>query len=259
MDWLVYPCKVLIFQLSSPKKASLRATMNRSIYNQDGLNSIHNHEFMLDTSFKKAYERGVQAAGIDYNWHWRVHIGLWAARTAAKLSGDFVECGVNAGFMSSSIMYDLNWDKLNKTFYLLDTFKGLEPSQASSEEIEDGIIQKNDTLMDNGFYVSSSDKVRMNFAEWENIKIIEGTIPDTLNQVNAELVSFLHIDLNCALPEIASIKYFWDKLINGAVILLDDYAYNGYEHQKHSMDEFANEKGIPIVSLPTGQGLIIKS
>ena len=100
--------------------------MKDDVYNQDGLTSIHNHEFMSDDRFKKAYQRGVDAVGVDYNWHWRVHIGLWAARTADHLQGDFVECGVNAGFLSSSIMCDLDWDSRNKTFFLLDTFSGLD-------------------------------------------------------------------------------------------------------------------------------------
>ena len=41
-------------------------------------------------------------------------------------------------------------------------------------------------------------------------------------------------------------------------MLLDDYAYHGFEPQKHSMDEVAKEKNVMIASLPTGQGLIIK-
>jgi SAM-dependent methyltransferase len=94
------------------------------VYDQDGLRSIHNHEFMDDPVFQRAYERGTQAAGQDYQWHWRVHVGLWIAKRASLLDGDFVECGVNRGFLSSAIMSYLNWDSLGKQFYLLDTFKG---------------------------------------------------------------------------------------------------------------------------------------
>ena len=46
-----------------------------NLYDRDGLISIHNHDFMSDPAFQKAYSRGVQAAG-DYRWQWRVHIGL---------------------------------------------------------------------------------------------------------------------------------------------------------------------------------------
>jgi len=73
------------------------------IYDQDGLRSVHDHEFMRDPAFRRAYARGVQAAGTDYGWHWRVHVGLWAASCAARIEGDFAECGVNRGFMASAI------------------------------------------------------------------------------------------------------------------------------------------------------------
>ncbi len=66
----------------------------------------------------------MEAAGQDYGWHWRVHVGLWAAASCASLEGDFVECGVNRGFLSSAIMEHLDWDKTGKHFYLLDTFNG---------------------------------------------------------------------------------------------------------------------------------------
>jgi len=227
-------------------------------YQQDGLTSVHNHDFMQDQGFCSSYARGVKATGVDYKWHWRVHIGLWAAKTVVNRPGDFVECGVNAGFMSSSIMHALNWDSLNKTFFLLDTFNGLNESQVSKEEIEDGILEKNAKLIANKFYVTSSDQVKENFSEWKNIKIIEGLIPDTLSEVNSSQISFLHIDLNCAPPEGAALRYLWPKLVSGAIVLLDDYAYKGYHHQKAEMDFFAKEYGIAIACLPTGQGLIFK-
>jgi hypothetical protein len=94
-----------------------------SVYHEDGLRSVHNHDFLRDGRFRSAYERGIKAAGRDYHWRWRVHVGLWVARMASRMEGDFVECGVNRGFLSSAIMHDLSWDSLNKTFFLLDTFQ----------------------------------------------------------------------------------------------------------------------------------------
>ncbi len=63
-------------------------------YCRDGLITIHNHDFMESPTFKAVYQREVKAAGTDYNWHWRAHIGLWAAAMASKLPGGFVGCGV---------------------------------------------------------------------------------------------------------------------------------------------------------------------
>jgi hypothetical protein len=228
-------------------------------YDQDGLRSIHNHEFMSDPRFQRAYQRGIQAVGTDYQWHWRVHVGLWAARLAAVLEGDFVECGVNRGFMSSAILEDLPWVALGKKFYLLDTFRGIDERYVRQDELDGGILDKNQHLLQTGFYTTDAAEVRRNFATWPNIIIIEGTIPETLDQIDAERVAFLHLDMNCSPPEVAAAEFLWDRLVSGAVVLMDDYAYYGYRPQKLGMDGFAREKGADILSLPTGQGLLIKA
>ncbi|HYM62577.1 MAG TPA: TylF/MycF/NovP-related O-methyltransferase, partial [Thermoanaerobaculia bacterium] len=194
----------------------------------------------------------------DYKWHWRVHIGLWAAFTASKLPGDFVECGVNRGFLSSAIMEFLNWDSLNKTFYLLDTFNGLDLRQVSAEDRHSGAIKKNASAIESSFYVRGVESVEANFAQWKNTRIVAGSIPGTLERVQSKCVAYLHLDMNCSQPEVAALRYFWDRLVPGAIVLLDDYAYYGYESQKHAMDDFAKTKDVMIASLPTGQGLLVR-
>lgn len=231
----------------------------KSSYINDGLASIHNSEFMADKKFASAYARGVEAAGKDYNWQWRIHLGLWAADVASKLDGDFVECGVNAGFMSSSIMHYLDWNILDKEYFLLDTFQGLDAKYVTEMEIKEGILEKNKLLMESGFYRADINSVIRNFAEWKNVNIIKGSIPETLPQVTSDQIAFLHIDLNCAPPEVAAVEFFWEKMVSGAVILLDDYAYWGYRQQKLAMDAAMCRLGAAIASLPTGQGLIIKN
>ncbi|MEM7237864.1 MAG: TylF/MycF/NovP-related O-methyltransferase [Pseudomonadota bacterium] len=228
-------------------------------YDQDGLRTGHNHDFVSDPAFMAAYARGVEAAdGTDYKWHWRVHIGLWAARTAAQAPGDYVECGVNVGFLSSAIMHDLDWNRFGRRFFLLDTFKGIDPDFVTDQELEGDILGKNQKLLDTGFYVTSADRVRQNFAEFRNVEIIEGTVPHTLGQVTTDRIAYLHIDMNCAPPEVAALEHFWPRLSVGAIVLLDDYAFHGYLPQKLAMDELAGKLGFQIASLPTGQGLIVR-
>ncbi len=227
-------------------------------YDSDGLRSIHNHDFMTSPEFQRAYARGVQATQDDYRWHWRVHIGMWAATSALHLHGDFVECGVNRGFLSSAIMEALDWNTLDRMFFLLDTFHGLDERFVTQAEIEKGVMSKNEAALRSGFYTSNANAVRANFSEWKNVQVVVGAIPETLGRITAEAVAFLHIDMNCAPPEIAAIEYLWPRLVPGAFILLDDYAYRGYEAQKVAMDIFAKGKGVAIASLPTGQGLLIR-
>jgi len=228
------------------------------VYDQDDLRTAHNCDFMRDPAFISAYDRGVQAVGVDYRWHWRVHIGLWAARTAMQIEGDFIEFGANRGFMSSAIMADLDWNALNRRFILLDTFSGLDDRFVTDAEKAIGVMDRNARELARGFYTTDVESVRRNFQEWKNVEIIAGAVPTTLDQITGDRFAFVHIDMNCSPPEVAALRHMWPRLTPGALILLDDYAYNGYESQKHGMDLLGRDLGFHIASLPTGQGLILK-
>ena len=79
-----------------------------------------------------------------------------------------------------------------------------------------------------------------------------------LPQVDAEKIAFLSLDMNTRDPEIAAAECFWDRLVSGAAIVLDDYGWRKHVEQKRAFDEFARKRGVQVLSLPTGQGLILK-
>lgn len=233
-----------------------QAALWRDAYSQDGLKSVHNHDFMTDPDFVRAYARGVEAAA-DYRWHWRVHVGLWAAATAVKVEGDFVECGVGHGFLSSAIMEYLDWNSLDRRFFLLDTFAGLDERSIPDAERTRAMAMSK-ALLESGVYASDSAAVREHFARWERVEVIEGAIPATLSQITADRIAYLHIDMNCSPPEVAALETLWPRVSPGGVVLLDDYGYKGFESQKGPMDRLAKTLGARILSLPTGQGLLIR-
>jgi hypothetical protein len=225
----------------------------------DGLYSLHSPRFLADPRFQNAYRRGVQAsAGHDPRFEWRVHIALWAATVAGRIAGDFVECGVNAGFLSSAILSWLDWAALGKTFYLVDTFAGPPLDQYSPDEVARGRRDVALRAIETGGFVTDIARVRANYRDWPRIEIIQGAIPAILPAVTADPIAFLHIDMTSAAPEVAALRHFWPRLSPGAVVLLDDYAFCGYEAQGNAMDALAHELGATIAVLPTGQGLIVR-
>lgn len=226
--------------------------IDAAAYNEDFLMTTHNADFQRDPRFVAAYERGVEAAG-DYGFRWRVHVGLWVAACAIRLPGDFVECGVNRGFMSSAIMRYLDWNRRDRRFFLLDTFRGLDLDLLTEEERRLGKGVTRNT------YDECFEEVRANFAEFRNVVLIRGSVPGTLPQADTDAVAYLHIDMNNVTPEIAAINHFWDRLVTGAIVLLDDYGSPTYEPQKEGMDEFASDHDVEILSLPTGQGMMVKA
>lgn len=50
----------------------------------------------------------------------------------------------------------------------------------------------------------------------------------------------------------------FDRVLEGGVIVLDDYGWKMYHKQKEAEDDFMRQRGYEILELPTGQSLIVK-
>lgn len=227
-------------------------------YSADLLYTYHNADFLKNPHFLKSYELGKNTDGgtllKDYDIYWRIHVMCWAAKHVSNLEGDFVDCGVHTGIFARAVMNYIDFEKTKKKYYLLDTFNGLNEKYSTEEEL------KRNTLM--GYDNEDGDlllkQVQNTFKDF-NVKIIKGPVPETLSSVDSDKFCYLSVDMNCVQPEIDALEFFWDKMVSGGIIILDDYGYaNSTNDQKFAHDTFASSKGVEILTLPTCQGLIIK-
>lgn len=220
---------------------------------EDGLATNHNCDFLRDERFQRAYAAAKSTNSWAIDIHWRAYVVAWAANKGIGLEGDFVECGVNKGGTAMMAANYVSFQHQCKTFWLLDTFKGLDEKYVTDEEKKLGVMVKKAKL-----YSECYEHIKDTFKNYPNVQIIRGSIPDTLPQVTAQKVAYLSIDMNCKVPEIAALTYFWDKLVSGAVVVLDDYGFPGHGYQKAAFDEFATSRDVQVLTLPTGQGVIVK-
>ena len=217
-----------------------------------GMKTIHNTGFKDTQVFINSNERAQKSAGFyrkpSEDKSWVIHQIIWAGSHCIKLKGDFVECGTGKGVLMSALLESLpNWDDSEKKLWLFDTFSSLEINE-DGESI--GRINK-------GYASSYSDTVK-NFSKFSNVNIIKGLLPETLIKLTSNKIAFLHIDLNHAEPEVATLKELWPKITDGGIIILDDYAWRGRERQYIAMNKLAKEIGFSILTTPSGQGIIIK-
>jgi hypothetical protein len=170
-----------------------------------------------------------------------------------RLGGDFVECGVNTGLYSLAICDYFDFNRTGRVFWLFDTFRGIPPEQISDRERRLGREQENEL-----WYSECYEIARRNFADFPGARLVRGMVPDTLPSAHVDKVAYLSLDMNIAEPEIAALEYFWDKLVPGAPIVSDDYAWSAHRPQKDAMDTFAERHGVSFLTLPTGQGLLVR-
>lgn len=224
-------------------------------YSEDNLFTLNAAPFLDEENFMRAYHLGSQTNSWNgLSIRWRAYIACWAGSYASKLDGDFVECGVNRGGLARAIIDYVGFERLNKRFYLIDTFSGLVPTYLSEEEIKKGILSAYSYYNDN-----SAKIVEKTFARFKNVKIVQGSVPDVLSSLQINRVAFLSLDMNCTIPEIRAAEYFWPRMCLGGVMILDDYGNLLHCEQRKAFDNFARDRGVQVLALPTGQGVIFKS
>ncbi|WP_121061634.1 TylF/MycF/NovP-related O-methyltransferase [Chachezhania antarctica] len=219
---------------------------------EDGIVTQANIDWQSDDRFEAAYQKARHLSAWGRDVRWRMLTLMRMAKHAARLKGDFVECGVDKGGSSQAVIAYLGDDAFaDRRFFLFDTYRGLEPDQLTEEERTVSLI-KDERYPDVLSHVKNITK------DQPFTRVVPGIVPETLEQFDGEKVAFLHIDMNVAEPEVEALRYFWPKLVPGAPVIFDDYGFEQHGPQRRALNALAEELGVEIMPLPTCQGLLMK-
>jgi len=215
-----------------------------------------NTSFLNETKFEDAWSEacilnreGWSKTGKVPDIRWRAHVCCWAATHALSLDGDFVECGVHTGLLSLTVCNYVNFGNLDRTFWLFDTFNQIPLDNIDEDEVQHA------EYLNSALYFDVYEYAQRNFRKFDNTRLVRGRLPESLVNTPVEKIAYLSIDLNNASSEESTINALWPKLVKGAIIVLDDYAFAGYEKQYAMWNNFAEAHGKKVLTLPTGQGL----
>ena len=218
-------------------------------YIGDGFCTSHNVSFLKDINFIKAYNKACKIVGHDSKIHFRIHQIFWAGKYCQKIRGDIVEIGTGTGFSMLALLNFLkNWNKVKKKLYLFDTFSPYKVD-------EFGKLTSNKSQ----HYATSFEKTKKNFENFKRINFVKGDVFKTLINYKNLKISMLHIDLNYAEAEVYSLNFLWKNISKGGIIILDDYAYMGRNRQFVYLNKLAKKLNFNILTVPSGQGIIIKN
>tara|TARA_Y100000768_G_C23953745_1_gene671641 strand:+ start:189 stop:968 length:780 start_codon:yes stop_codon:yes gene_type:complete len=202
-------------------------------------------DFLREEKFVNISNKKLTGPNEHENDHralvWRRHVLAWAGENCKKLDGSFCEFGCYDAAAADFLNEYCDLEKERIDFYLYDTFDPPPKSEAFPKH--------SDKLY---------DEVTQRFEGLSNIKIIKGELPESLINNHPDKISFAHIDLNNAEAEMGVLKFIYEKVVEGGIILFDDYGWISYKEQMLKEKKFLEDKGHKILELPTGQGLLIK-
>src|SRR5262249_33275448 len=134
-----------------------------------------------------------------------------------------------------------------KTVHLFDSFEGL-----SNPRSIDGSYWRAGGLR------APESQVSENLARFANYRVYKGWIPTRFDEVSHRGFCFIHVDVDLYEPTRDSIRFFFDRIVDGGILLMDDYGFATCPGAKLAADEFFSTLNVPIVMLTTGQAIVIK-
>jgi len=219
------------------------------------------NEFFLEAfaSAKNNFEfsGAVQKQEQMDEFMWRLWIISYAVRHAVKFSQksnlELVECGVGDGL---SAFFALKESKGHSELKEINNFcMHLYDSWMPMREAELLESEKNHV----GSYRDlSMGPVKRNLSQFvDNVVYHQGYIPESLSSPPPapESVSYLHVDVNSAMPTNVALELFFPRIPKGGVILFDDYGWKNYHETKKVIDKFFMGKPGILMPLPTGQAI----
>lgn len=175
---------------------------------------------------------------------WRLSTVLWGFHNGLRLEGDFVECACYKGTTARIICDTVDFGSWpDRHYYLYDLFDH-DPSLPHH-----AMTQHSKELF---------QQVRERFSGFSNVTVTQGKVPDILAEAAPQKIAFMHLDMNNAGAEIGALEVLFDRMVPGAILILDDYGWLGYREQKLAEDPWFAKYGYRVLELPTGQGMLVK-
>jgi SAM-dependent methyltransferase len=146
-------------------------------------------------------------------------------------SGLCYECGVFTGGVTRMLL------DMGKKVVAFDTFEGIKGA-GEFDFHDDGDYNGHDVSE----YIAGAE-------------IVKGFVPDTFAGRD-DAIAFAHLDMDIYAPTAAALEYIYPRLVEGGIIVLDDYGFWTTPGVRKACDEFKFGKKI---YLPTGQMVVFKS
>lgn len=172
----------------------------------------------------------------------------------ADLPGDIVEIGVFKGsgiatFQKIIEIFYPNSMKKVIGFDIFDTNNAMDILLTRDSMMDKSSMTKVYNRVDDQDLTLSFVSKRLDDMKLSNKAIlIEGDVSDTLPKFLSEnpgfRASIIYIDVDIERPTYLSLKYLWDRLLPGGIIVLDEYEYHVFS-ESNGVDKFLKEMNLP--------------
>lgn len=168
---------------------------------------------------------------LDYN---RLFVLWQATRNTRRLKQTVAEVGTYRGGSAKFLALALRHWGGSPPLHAFDTFEG-HP---------DVLVPSLDGPHTAGLF-SDTDyaAVRAYLSDFPNVELHQGAFQETCGAVAGETFSLVHVDVDIYESTVACLDFFWPRLCEDGVIVIDDYGFTTCRGLKQVVDRFV--EGVP--------------
>lgn len=178
-------------------------------------------------------------------------------RLTRQVTGSIAECGCFRGLSSYLLLRAKRLENTADCNYLIfDSFEGLsdplpeddiDPQMAGAEGLR--------IMTRRGHFAADIGTVQAALADFPQVEIHPGWIPDSFKGVPEQTYRFVHVDVDLYAPTLASFTYFYARLSSGGCIISDDYNWPG---AKKAISQFCEEHDLRLQVTDFDQAFLFK-
>ena len=229
------------------EEATLFKEIFNDVYHQDMLITFDRcMSFMQDEHLLACIEKHAKNL-TEKSLLWRVYILSWATKHCLSLPGDFIQCGAVEGFYIAVLADYLSFSKQTRQWQLYCCYE---------EVVEE--LQLDHRNLPRREHENCLKILEERTKEYSNISILSDNLTGILKDNVPNEIAFIHLDFKSAMNDKLILDTLFDKLQPGGILIVEDFGWRLYEEQAIKFENYCQGKNIPIVELPTGQGMLFK-
>jgi Macrocin-O-methyltransferase (TylF) len=234
-------------RLSAMERFGLARAVYRRIWKNSPLPD-HGRHIDCDKAFAQEFGRLCPENDVTFERKYNLNEMF---QLVLQVAGDVAECGTHKGASAFFLARHIKLHGLDKRLCLFDSFEGL-----SSPGPNDG------DYWHAGAMPSTIEDVKNVLAPLGDLPFVEvyqGWIPHRFADVADRTFCFVHIDVDLYQPTHDSMAFFYPRMEQGGIILLDDYGFQSCPGVTAAIDGYMADKAEPIINLTCGGAFIMKA
>jgi hypothetical protein len=157
--------------------------------------------------------------------------------------------------MIGKLIYDSDQ---KRDFHIFDSFEGGLSDKSEEDKNLLATVEPDAMRREKEAFYSTEEEVSQSLSAFNFVTLHKGWIPERFSDVKEKTFSLVNLDLDLYQPIRDSLSFFFPRLSDGGVIIIDDYGTTDWPGVTRAIDQFLEQYPVTFAIETLGSMIILK-